>query len=77
MVVNKNNMKEEAKNILIKKMQTCNNIFGDNILTEGQAKGCLIIAVNLVIDALENKDDLNWWKDFKDEVEKHNTTIII
>jgi hypothetical protein len=76
MVVNKNNMKE-IKDILIKEMQTCGNIFGDTLISEAHAKGCLTIAVNLVIDALESKDDFNWWKDFKKEVEKHNTTIII
>lgn len=68
---------KEVKDILIKEMQMCGNIFGDKLITKGQAKGCLSIAVNLVIDALENKDDLNWWKDFRKEVERHNTTITI
>jgi hypothetical protein len=68
---------KEVEDILISKMQMCNNIFGDKILTDVQAKGCLLIAIDLIIESLENKDDPNWWKDFRKQVNNRNITIII
>jgi hypothetical protein len=76
-VVIKNSKMKKVEDILISEMQKCGNIFGDKLITEAQAKGCLMIAIDLVIDSLENKDDVNWWKDFQKQVNNRNTTIII
>ena len=64
---------KSVEDILIAKMQQCNNIFGDKILSESQAKDCLLISIDLIIDALESRDDPNWWKDFKEQVKTRNT----
>jgi hypothetical protein len=58
------------------KMQTCGNIFGDKILTKGQAKGCLLIATSLIIEALKSNKSEDWIS-FKKDLENYNIAEII
>jgi len=56
----------------LSKMQTCGNIFGDKILTKGQAKSCMLITVSLIIEALKSNKSEEYWITFKKDLKNYN-----